>query len=379
MQHFRDPDRGTLVVTRHLASGRSFDIVEATRDDDPTPRVARAPRYGTGTDVERKERLDAARREVAALDSRCDALPRNAELWLVDGVEPVVVYDRIEGRRLDAFVAAESPEGLPTERILPLAADILAALHDLHERGFVHRCLAPEHVLVTPQGRAVVIGLGNCSLRNGPACAAKETTDEVYSAPEILSETSGRLSNPRADVFAFGMLLAFMATGQRPTGNPAGPLTRTAYHRLVEGDRGIALIVARCIQPLQKNRVGVARLREVLQPGRLPDERTEGFGALALLMPWGAADGVGLPVGHLSPGPLVDRPSAKPTPSDPTPPTQAQPTPAHPTPAPPAQDRPTQASRTSDPHSPRGRVVAVALSVLILAIAAWVTIRSLTG
>lgn len=312
MNQFIDPDRGTLELVQRIATGRSYDVLRVRDVSRGRDLVARAPRYLDGTEDDREAWVDAAARELEATAGAPAHLPGDAELWMLDGSEPVVCYPFIDGIRLDAWMAEHAPNGLDTATLLAFARDVAEALSELHSRGLVHRCLTPDHVLITPERRAVLVGLGNASRRSEPACSAKPTTDDAYSAPEILSELSGRFNTPRSDVFAFGMLMSFMATGQRPTGDGAAPLTRTAYERLVAGSTGVALLVARCIQPLQKNRIGLDKLREHMSETTLPSESTVGFGSLALLTPWGAGGGIGLPVGHLSPGPLVDRPAASP-------------------------------------------------------------------
>jgi hypothetical protein len=62
-------------------------------------------------------------------------------------------------RRVEGPSLAEAAP-LPTQAALALLASVAATLDDLHHMGFVHGALVPEHVLVLPEGRAVLCGLG---------------------------------------------------------------------------------------------------------------------------------------------------------------------------------------------------------------------------
>lgn len=313
MHVFSDPTHGDLVVERHLLQGRNFDVVRARTADDRAV-IARAARFedlsGSGAETNAAQWTEAVEREVEMAASACPNLPSNPMLWrLPDTDVPVVVYDFVEGKRLDAWVADRGHDQVTDLEILTLARGIAVALADLHGRGFVHRNPGPEHVIVRPDGTPVLIGLANGSTKGGPACLAKSTVDDAYSAPEIQRELSGQFNTPRSDVYAFGMLLSFMATGERPTGDVGSPITRTAWDRLSARAEGISLVIAKCTQPLQKNRFpSMEKLIKFLEMDALPTPRTEGFGPLALLAPWGRGEPDSLRVGHLSPGPLVDRP-----------------------------------------------------------------------
>jgi serine/threonine protein kinase len=198
----------------------------------------------------------------------------------------------------------------------------------LHRAGIVHRCLTPEHVIISDDGRATLIGLGNAALKSGPPPLYKTSVDEAFSAPETVNELSGRFNTPRADVYGFGLLASFAATAQRPTGSVHAPLTRVAAERLESQPEGVSLLIAKCLQPLQKNRIG--SMRQILplleEVEALPTPTTAGFGPLIMLAPWFNDDDPGaLRVGHLSPGPLVDRPKPAEAPkAEPAPPPEAK-------------------------------------------------------
>lgn len=367
----RDPLRGELEVVRVLRSGRSFDVAQAREPSSGRFVTVRATRYSDPNDAsERAARRSALDTEIAigALGSR--HLTPAPSLWEVGaGQEPVLVHDFVEGVPLDSWMGRNAPAGLELSQLLPLARQIALAVADLHEGGFVHGCLSPDHVVVGPEERVTLMGLGNARRRENAPSPGKENFDDAYSAPEVLNERSGKFETPRSDVYGFGLLLSFLATGERPTGEVSAPLTRSAYAALEEGPEGVALIVAKCIQPLQKNRLSPMRkIAELLTEETLPTARTPGFGALPLLAPWGVGDGAGLRVGHLSPGPLVDRPrpSARDD-ADAVPLDEAMPTPEV-----------DPEGQLSHPTGTRAkRTIGWAVSAAVLAAALWVTLTTL--
>jgi serine/threonine protein kinase len=294
-----------------LRTARSYEFATA-RAEDGSLRVMKSLR---GDDLAAFGPV--IRNELAALAVKSDRLPADGRVFSVDGprgLEKLVSYRWVDGIPLRVLVGSEHRGGLPLPALLVVLRDVAQALSDLHGAGLVHPCLSPDHVIVEPDGRAVLIGLGNVVSKGSRGPDIKTGVDEVFSAPEVRDELSGRLNVPRADVYGFGLLASYAATGERPTGSVHAPLTRAAFDRLAQLPEGVSFLLARCLQPLQKNRLG--SMRQILplleNPESLPAVNTPGFGPLALIAPWLQDDGPGsLRVGHLSAGPLVDRPRAR--------------------------------------------------------------------
>jgi formylglycine-generating enzyme required for sulfatase activity/dienelactone hydrolase len=113
---------------------------------------------------------------------------------------------------------------LPLAEAIRCATQIAEALAEAHQQGVVHRDLKPANVVLTKKG-AKLLDFGIAKLRAGavseeaPTATASELTGEgvlvgtpQYMAPEQLE---GKPVDARTDVFAFGLVLYEMLTGQK--------------------------------------------------------------------------------------------------------------------------------------------------------------------
>ncbi len=129
----------------------------------------------------------------------------------------------IGGRTLRELIPAG---GMAVDRLLEIAIAIADALSAAHEGGIVHRDLKPANVMVTTGGRVKILDFGLAKMRRREAAGLGDdwTSSTVlasdrlagtlhYMSPEQLR---GRDSDPRADIFACGVILYQMATGRRP-------------------------------------------------------------------------------------------------------------------------------------------------------------------
>jgi serine/threonine protein kinase len=101
---------------------------------------------------------------------------------------------------------------LELTRLWSTLRQIAAGLMSLHARGHIHCDLKPQNVIVTPEGRAVIIDFGSCSsvgLRPGQLRGTLG-----FMSPEQLV---GELSEA-ADWYAFGAMMQCALTGRLPYG-----------------------------------------------------------------------------------------------------------------------------------------------------------------
>jgi len=130
----------------------------------------------------------------------------------------------------DRAIAMELVEGptlkgpLPVETALNYAEQIAEALEAAHEKGITHRDLKPGNIMVTPAGVVKVLDFGLAAVASETPAEAGATvtlgaTDAgvilgtaAYMAPE---QARGQRVDKRADIWAFGVVLYEMLTGER--------------------------------------------------------------------------------------------------------------------------------------------------------------------
>lgn len=142
----------------------------------------------------------------------------------VAGPHPYLVLARIPGASLAVRLAErkEPKASLPDRReILEAAAFVetaARALHKAHERGCVHRDLKPGNLMVTPEGRPVILDFGLAKLLGEEAAHLTRTGDVVgtpaYIAPEQLEGPPDTI-DARTDVHALGLVLFEMLSLRR--------------------------------------------------------------------------------------------------------------------------------------------------------------------
>jgi len=174
---------------------------------------------------------------------------------------PYLVVEWIEGGSLQALLDRER---LAVETVARLGAAIADALHSLHGQGVIHLDLKPDNVIVRHNGAVALIDFGMAHHERVPDLLAEEKRFAAGSAPYVSPEqVLGQRSDPRSDLFALGVMLYEMATGELPFGSPrtlAGLADRLWVDVVPPRERAPDLppwlqeIVLRCLEPTAERR-----------------------------------------------------------------------------------------------------------------------------
>ncbi len=110
---------------------------------------------------------------------------------------------------------------MPPDEVAAIGARIAFALHDLHRQNVIHLDLKPSNVILRPDGEVVLIDFGLSRHAELPDLIAEEFEGAVGTGPYIAPEqVLGDRGDPRSDIFSLGVILYFLATGERPFGEP---------------------------------------------------------------------------------------------------------------------------------------------------------------
>ncbi len=133
-----------------------------------------------------------------------------------------LVTELVEGETLRALLT----RALPLERCLEIARQVLEALRAAHRAGIVHRDLKPQNIMLRFDGYVKVLDFGVAKRMPGALADQSESTAMVnasssgqifgtasYMSPE---QILGQEVDQRSDLFALGIILYEMLTGQHP-------------------------------------------------------------------------------------------------------------------------------------------------------------------
>jgi len=131
-----------------------------------------------------------------------------------DGDTPYIVMQYIEGRTLADFLG--SGKMLPPKQAATIAQEIAEALGAAHAHGVIHRDIKPANVMITREGKVLVMDFGIARLISGPETAPQ--TSAVLGTASYLSpeQAQGQSVDARSDIYALGVVLYEMLTGRPP-------------------------------------------------------------------------------------------------------------------------------------------------------------------
>jgi serine/threonine-protein kinase len=136
--------------------------------------------------------------------------------------QPYLVLEHVQGEHIDRYCDIRS---LDIEARVRLFLDVLAAVAHAHANLIVHRDIKPSNVLVSADGQVKLLDFGVAKLledEGQPNAATMVTRGAgaamtlLYAAPE---QVTGGTVTTATDVYALGVLLYVLLTGQHPAGS----------------------------------------------------------------------------------------------------------------------------------------------------------------
>jgi serine/threonine protein kinase len=123
-------------------------------------------------------------------------------------------YPGVTLRQARRGMAAALDEG----RLRAFVESLLDVLELLHAQGVYHRDVAPDNILLLPDGRPVLLDFGSARRVIGDATQTLTAVLKPSFAPiEQYAEVTGMRQGPWTDIYALGATVYFMLTGDAPT------------------------------------------------------------------------------------------------------------------------------------------------------------------
>jgi serine/threonine-protein kinase len=130
-----------------------------------------------------------------------------------------IVMEWVDGRFLRETLTKEGK--LSVERATRIAVGVCEALEYIHSQGVVHRDLKPENIMVGEGDTTKLIDFG-ISASEGMRRLTFSKFSNAMGTPDYISpeQIKRRRSDGRSDLYALGVILFEMVTGQTPFNGP---------------------------------------------------------------------------------------------------------------------------------------------------------------
>ncbi len=228
---------GRYAVKAHIGGGGMADVFLAFDQQLGIDVAIKVLRPGLASDDLRARMVQEA--QAAAQISH----PNLVRVFGVGtfGNTAFIIMELIRGPNLDQYLHEYPHQRLPWQQALELLLPAVAALHEVHERGFLHRDIKPGNLLISHKAghppAAVVIDLGlakpNQALRAVDGPATTETGRLLctpgYASPE---QAAGVALDRRSDIYSLAVTLYRVLAGRLPFADARGqpPLVVLAKH-----------------------------------------------------------------------------------------------------------------------------------------------------
>ncbi len=202
-----------------IGVGGTGIVFEATRLRDGATLVIKTlrPKFAHNADLVARLKREA---EVAQTVFHPGIVPVLDHGILSDG-SPFLVLKRLYGESLSRLLRRVGP--LPVSECAVIAMRVAAILHAVHQAGYVHRDIKPEHIILDRNRRGelevALLDFGVCAAHTAPHDERERERGRVYGTPTYVSpeQASGNPDvSAGADLYGFGITLYEMLSGEVP-------------------------------------------------------------------------------------------------------------------------------------------------------------------
>jgi nucleotide-binding universal stress UspA family protein len=290
-------------VEAHAHQGGMANLWRVSRVDDPDcgPLIMKVPRVKGGDDPASVVGFEVEQMIMPTLSG--PHVPR----FIAKGDltrRPYIVMECVQGTSLKPrFDAAP----LPVQEVVDIGCKVAVALHELHRQHVIHLDIKPSNIMFRPGGEAVLVDFGLSRHDLLPDLLEEEFELPIGTGPYMSPEQVQFVRNdPRSDLFALGVMLYHLLTGQRPFGSPSSVrgLRRRLYRDAVPPRRlnpgcppWLQEVILRCLEvkPELRHQSAAQLAFDLQHPEQVPLTERAGrlaaSGPLATFRRWLAALG----------------------------------------------------------------------------------------
>lgn len=169
-----------------------------------------------------------------------------------------IVMEFVDGANLMEVIQSG---GVSEARALTIMKQVCEALQFAHSHGIVHRDIKPSNIILTRDGRIKLADFGLATTMEQEDGDESDTSGAggtpAYAAPEQFA--SGQSVDQRTDIYALGVMIYQMLTGELPRGDWKPPSQSVAI------DPAWDKIISQALQPLPQDRLSAAEaMQEML-------------------------------------------------------------------------------------------------------------------
>ncbi len=133
-----------------------------------------------------------------------------------DGYKHYIVMEFVEGKTLKQIIQENGESPMPTSRDLDLIIQVCKGIGYAHRANLVHCDVKPQNIIVTLDEQVKVADFGIARAISG--ATQQGQVSQVWGTPQYFSpeQAAGDVPTPASDVYAIGIMLFEMLTGQLP-------------------------------------------------------------------------------------------------------------------------------------------------------------------
>ena len=183
-------------------------------------------------------RFEAERQALALMEH--PGIARVFDAGATDSGRPFFVMELVRGSRITDYCDAEK---LPVAARLRLFVQVCRAVQHAHEKGVIHRDLKPSNILVTvadgaPLPKVIDFGIAKATFGRLTDATLLTAVEDVvgtpaYMSPEHVAAGTANIDT-RSDIYALGVVLYELLTGQLPFGGGETPRSVEDVRRAIQ-------------------------------------------------------------------------------------------------------------------------------------------------